>query len=355
MDIAAYIKELVLLNEGVILPGFGGFISRYSPARIDPDKQVFTPPSKKIEFRQDMKKDNGLLINHIARKNRISGQMAGKLVGDFVNEMNGILSKGNKVTLEGLGSFRKDMGSNRIIFTSFSDENYLIDSYGLPNLELTGLKSTGNQDNQELHIPPIKTINRKRTGFWVVSSIVILVVLLIFIIPYNESGNLQVPGFNFLSGGRSDNAAGENAGKIIFGERRITGGDSVKHIIEDVIDRSTKKKIALAYDESENYHAGELKKETLQTKNQREEDFQKEDHLSETSKYYLIAGSFKSLENARKLRAELTGSGFDPQILQTRNGYFRVTLSSFQNRNVAIRELQRIRKGLNRPVWILSI
>ena len=340
MDIAKYIKELILLNEGVILPGFGGFISRYRPANIDPDKQILTPPSKKVEFREDLKKDNGLLINHIAGKNRISNLRAGKLVEDFVNEINIVLSKGDKAVLEGIGFFKKDIRSNKIIFSSFSDENYLGDSYGLPNLELSELERSGNLDDLEFQIPPIKTISRKRTGFWVAASIIILILLLIFIIPYIESGHLQDLSFNYLFRGRLDTADSEKGEKIIFGQRKIIEQDSITKDIEDVIDKTTRKEIALAYTEPENYQA---------------EDYQTEESINQTDKYYLVAGSFKRLENAQKLRAELSASGFDPQILQTRNGYFRVTLNSFQNRIIAVRELQRIRKGLNRSVWMLSI
>ncbi len=345
MNIAGYIKDLILLNECVILPGVGAFISRYRPANIDPDKKIFTPPSKEIRFREDLKKDNGLLINHISRKNNISNLRAGKLVEDFINEINRLLDRGEKAELEGIGVFKKDAGSGKIIFSTLSDENYLVDSFGLPDLEISELQKAGVSDDLEFQIPPIKTIRRKRTGFWVAASIIILILLLIFIIPYTEPGQLKNLSFDYLFGGRSDSTGSGREEKIVFGKRKLIEQDSVTKEIEEVIDITTKKEVALAYTEPEESPEEDYKSP----------DYQTEESVSRNDRYYIVAGSFKRLENAQKLMVKLMDDGFDPQILQTSNGYFRVTLNSFQNRNLAVRELQRIRQGLNRSVWILSI
>jgi len=340
LDIAKYIRELILLNECVILPKFGGFISKYRPANIDPGKKILSPPSKIIEFHKDLLKDNGLLINHIAKEEGISNISSGKLIEDFVYEMNTKLGKGDTVVLKGVGSFRKDIKSRKIIFDTFRDENYLADSYGLPNLELNELEISDSEKDFEFQIPPIKTIRRKRTGFWIVSSIIVLVLLLILLIPYAESGYLQNLNFNFIYGRKSDSIRLKKEEKIIFGQRKKTEQDSAESQIEDIIDVTTRKEIALFYTEPEEH---------------KPQDYKTEELISQSDKYYLVAGSFKRLENAHNLREELSGSGYNPQIIHTRNGYFRVILNSFQDRNVAIRELEKVRKGLNRPIWILNI
>ena len=141
MDIAGYIKELILKNECVILPQFGGFITKYRPANIDSDKNILTPPSKEIEFRSDLKKDNGVLVNYIAKKKRIFSTRARRLVEDYVQEIKVRLDRGENVVFQGLGTFIKDSRDQEIKFISLKDENYLVDSYGLMNLELTELES----------------------------------------------------------------------------------------------------------------------------------------------------------------------------------------------------------------------
>jgi nucleoid DNA-binding protein len=334
LDIALYIKELILKNECVILPGFGGFISRYRPANIDSEKKILTPPSKEIEFRKDLKKDNGLLANYIAKKKKIFVTRARRLIEDYVNEINAKLDKGEKVLIKGIGTLVKDLRNQDIKFLSLRDENYLIDSYGLMDLELSEVGKPGNQFETDLQVPPVKIINRKKTGFWVASSIVVLILLLILIIPLTHSDYSADINSRFLYPDKSDSLTREKNEKIVFGQRRIINQDSVNDIGQ-IIDNATKKEVALFYSEPE--------------------DNASEDFISEPNKYYLVAGSFKRLENAERLKSDLLNDGYNSQIIKTENGYVRVILSSFDNRNFAIQELERIRKGLNRNVWILSI
>ena len=334
MDIAAYIKELILTNECVILPQFGGFISKYRPAKIDPGGKILIPPSKEIEFHKELKKDNGLLVKYIAQKKKTFNTRARRLIEDFVNEINTKLDNGEKVIFEGLGTFVKDLKNNEIVFNSFRDENYLIDSYGLMNLELNELEKSGNLVDSGIRIPQVKIINRKQTGFWVAASVIILILLMILIIPLTDSNYLNNLNFSFLFAGRSDSLGNRESEKIVFGRRIIVKQDSVKDI-EKIIDNANKKEVALFYSEPEEKHDKDI--------------------IRQAGKYYLVAGSFKRLDNAQKLKMDLLNSGYNPQILQTKNGYYRVTLSSFDNRTIAIRELERIRKVLNHTVWILSI
>jgi hypothetical protein len=343
VDIAVFIKELILKNECVILPHFGGFITRYCPANLDPGGKILTPPSKEIEFKKDLKKDNGLLVNYIAKKKKIFITRAMRLIQDYVNEINAKLNRGEKVVLEGIGSFVKDLSDQEIKFFSFRDENYLIDSYGLMNLELPELEESGRPANTNLQIPPVKVINRKKMVFWGASGIVILVLLLILIIPLRNSRNKANVNFSFLFPGKPDSISSEESEKIIFGKRRIIKQDSANDI-EQLIDDATRKEVALFYSEPED-----------NPEENKDEDYKDEDFISQSNKYYLVAGSFKRLENAERLKSDLLNNGYNPQILKTENGYFRVTLSSFNNRNIAIRELERIRKGSRRSVWILSI
>jgi nucleoid DNA-binding protein len=338
LDIAAYIKELILTNECVILPQFGGFITKYRPANVDPRKKILVPPSKEIEFHNELTKDNGLLVNYITRKNKTFNTRARRLVEDFVKEINTRLDNGEKVVFEGIGTFVRDTASGRLLFYSLSDENYLIDSYGLMDLELDELATHDAAQEEEVKTPAVKIVRRKQTGIWIAASITVIILLLILMIPLTDSGHLFRLNFGFLGARKSANLRKSENEKIVFGKRRMPDQDTVKNL-EKIIDNATRKEVALFYSEPEKEYD---KSVVNQTNNQ-------------ASRYYIIAGSFKRLDNAQRLKSDLVSHGYSPQILQTKNGYYRVILSSFDNRNIAIRELERIRKDLNRPVWILSI
>jgi nucleoid DNA-binding protein len=318
LDVAAYIKELILTNECVILPQFGGFVTRYRPAKVDPRKKILAPPSKEIEFHSEMTKDNGVLVNYIVRKNKTFNTRARRLVEDFVNEINARLDNGEKVVFEGIGTFVRDINSGKLLFYSLSDENYLIDSYGLMNLELDELATQDIAEEEGIKTPPVKIVRRKQTGIWIAASIIVVILLLILMIPLTDSSSKNE--------------------KIVFGKRRMPEQDSLKNL-ESIIDNATRKEVALLYSEPEKEYDEDIVSGTN----------------DQAGRYYLVAGSFKRLDNAQRLKTDLLNQGYSPQILQTKNGYYRVTLSSFDNRNIAIRELERIRKNLNLTVWILSI
>jgi len=64
VEINQYIKELLLLNDCVIIPQFGGFVANYKPATIENNK--FFPPTKEVAFNNKLTSNDGLLINYIS-------------------------------------------------------------------------------------------------------------------------------------------------------------------------------------------------------------------------------------------------------------------------------------------------
>ncbi|PLX12181.1 MAG: SPOR domain-containing protein, partial [Marinilabiliales bacterium] len=68
MKIKNYIKELLFTNQGVVIPGLGGFVSDYEPAEFDVNENKFLPPSKKISFNTDYAYQDNLLTEFISKK-----------------------------------------------------------------------------------------------------------------------------------------------------------------------------------------------------------------------------------------------------------------------------------------------
>lgn len=71
--------------------------------------------------------------------------------------------------------------------------------------------------------------------------------------------------------------------------------------------------------------------------------------------YFIILGSFKNMENARKFRQELMSQGFTPIIVESETGYFRVTVDSFTNESDARSRLLQIRRDYKKynDAWLL--
>lgn len=71
--------------------------------------------------------------------------------------------------------------------------------------------------------------------------------------------------------------------------------------------------------------------------------------------YFIILGSFSSMDNARNFRQTLTNEGFTPIIVQSETGYYRVTVDSFTSEGPARQRLSDIRRQYTKysDAWLL--
>jgi len=71
--------------------------------------------------------------------------------------------------------------------------------------------------------------------------------------------------------------------------------------------------------------------------------------------YFIITGSFSSLENAKNFRQTLISEGFKPIIVQSETGFYRVTVDSFTEEAPARTRLLQIRQDFPKyaDTWLL--
>ena len=66
MTISQHISDLLYRYECVIVPNFGAFITQTESARVHETTNAFYPPRKVVSFNEQLRKSDGLLVNHIA-------------------------------------------------------------------------------------------------------------------------------------------------------------------------------------------------------------------------------------------------------------------------------------------------
>jgi cell division protein FtsN len=71
--------------------------------------------------------------------------------------------------------------------------------------------------------------------------------------------------------------------------------------------------------------------------------------------YFIILGSFSSMDNAKNFRQTLMSEGFTPIIVQSETGYYRVTVDSFTSEAPARTRLMQIRQSFPKynDAWLL--
>jgi cell division protein FtsN len=130
MKIEKYISGLLYRYQCVSIPGFGAFLSEWQSAQIAEGHNSFVPPKKVISFNSNIKTNDGLLANHIALQEKISYETAlAKIQKQVVFWLEKLQNK-EVLTLENIGEISSN-SENNLVFKPNTSVNYLMDSFGL--------------------------------------------------------------------------------------------------------------------------------------------------------------------------------------------------------------------------------
>jgi len=128
------IRELLFEQECTVIPGFGGFLTKYQSAQIDYVAYTIIPPTKTISFNRQLRNDDGLLVNTIALLNQIPFTDANTVVKKWVADFEHRIKSEKRVSLAKIGDFEWNDTNITISFFPLSSENYLSESYGFPTI-----------------------------------------------------------------------------------------------------------------------------------------------------------------------------------------------------------------------------
>jgi len=323
LDLAPYIRDLILLNECVILRGVGGFETTYKQAKLDRSRNTIAPPSKRIIFHPEWIQDNRVLEEHLTKMLGISREEASDQVDRFSHEFYQKLKTEGTVLLEGIGEFRFNERSV-VQFTELDQTNYLADSFGLEVLDIIPVAEIQPATQPE-ELQPVTLSGRKLTGWYVTIGVLVLVVAVTLIILLSQQQQMSNLGWPWS--GKTT-----TADEVwVLGSADTLVSDTVLQSIENSLDRQTTPQHALALPSTEQVKDGSVSE----------------------ANYLLIAGSFKNNRNAELLRDQLIRKGFKAEVRETGIN-FRVIIGQFADRQQAIQELRRMRSQLDQSVWLLE-
>lgn len=86
IELAQHIEVLLLENDCVIVPGFGGFVTHYAPATHVKEENLFLPPTRTIGFNPQLKLNDGVLVQSYMAVYDTSFADASRIVEKEVNE-----------------------------------------------------------------------------------------------------------------------------------------------------------------------------------------------------------------------------------------------------------------------------
>ena len=128
------VKELILDDDKVVLPGLGCFVAEIVPAYFSDKGYTINPPYRKLYFRS--RPDEGeALIDFYAKSNDVAYDVAEKIIKDFISELKSVLMAKKVVVFPGLGRLRATK-ENNIFFIADEDLDIYPEGFGLEPISL---------------------------------------------------------------------------------------------------------------------------------------------------------------------------------------------------------------------------
>ena len=128
-QITNLISELLYKHDCVIVPSFGGFVARNHSSNFSKGNNLLYPQAKHILFNRNLVHNDGLLISSLMEKAGITYNEAEKLVVDYKDYIQSLLSAKKRFELSNIGLLYID-NENNLRFEAKTDVNFLLESFG---------------------------------------------------------------------------------------------------------------------------------------------------------------------------------------------------------------------------------
>lgn len=318
MKIETYIAQLLYRYQCVTVPGFGAFLTEIQPAQVNESTNSFFPPKKTISFNGLLKNNDGLLANHIAQAENTSYGFAVSAIAHEVLNWKKVLEEYGSLQLKNIGDIRLNADQN-MVFSPNDQHNYLTSSFGLsPFVSPVVKREMFEKKVAELEEREAIALNEDEDE--IKSSKSYLRYAAIFVLGLGITGSIGYPIYQ-----------NQIATQTLIVE------SAVQKKVENKIQEATffiqnpLPAVTLSVDSS--------KTETVETKKM---------------PYHIMAGAFRSEQNAKKAYNQLIKDGYSARMLgENKHGLFPVLYGSYATMAEAEKAQKEIQKGENPDAWIL--
>jgi hypothetical protein len=315
--IAREVSSLLKEQDCVIIPGFGGLVSRYAPAKVHPVSHVFQAPHKHILFNRSLNTDDGLLVNRLMPLLGMSYAETRHYILSTSEALFNRIMAGERTDLQQVGTFLIDPERN-IQFKQDFSVNHLPEAFGLYSIQATPVSRSASPERRQPivmisrglkeEVLPAPQKKRYRKLWSAIPAAAVALAAAWLLIP-----NMQNDGISGLN----------------------------------IFPSSSPDKLALSA-----VHQSSMPKVRQSIVLEVEE----QGFNAENAKIFLVAGCYTTKNNADGMVNYLNDKGFDSYILdRTPAGLYRVVYGNYNDVSSASEELTAIRKGLNEEAWLLIL
>lgn len=329
-----HIETLLLSNECVIIPGFGGFMAYHVEAKYDSWDCTFLPPTRTLGFNQQLKLNDSLLAQSYVETYDISYPEAISRIENEVEELKQHLQNVGYYQMEDIGQLSYNEDGN-IEFEPFESGILTPSLYGLSSFEFNQLNQderndilgtapndydnhTDESDDNEENIIKIKVS-------WIRNIAAVAAAIIAFFL-------INTP----ITNSNNDNVTLSNIGGNLFTHTATKSSTDIsKTDIREAIKKETTENTLPATEEKTAKAEGKAE--------------------VATDEFCIIMASRITKRNANNFVEELHKKGYNEAYTYINNGIVRVAFGKYSSMEEANKALKEIRQNKNyKQSWVLK-
>lgn len=372
IELARHIEILLLENDCVIIPDFGGFIAHYQPARYVKEENLYLPPVRTIGFNPQLTINDGLLVQSYMQAYHTDFPDATRMIEKEVIELKENLYKEGCTEIHGIGTLHYNI-HNSYEFHPNEDGALSPALYGLSSFSINGL------DKVIQTVAPIgellpKPEKRKRTirfhRQWIGNAVAVAAAVILFFFLSVPVENTYIDKGNYASLGtdglfeaiRSQSLATtlvaapqqprkNNEGKTVIRNNQNTL-KPVAVKVEKVAKAEETPAANLVLTSSSTEQPVKATPKPVATK----APVQKEVAASNKGgKYCIIVSSLATAKDAQQTLKDYQQKGYAEATIVEGNGRYRLSLCSFVDKAAAYKKLNELKRSETfKNAWVLT-
>lgn len=365
LKINQIIKDILLFNNSITIPGLGTFQTKYVSAKIDEKNKTIEPPTNEVIFNSNKKNNDQKLQNYLIKNHKLKEKEAEQLINEFISVTTKKLKSKANVVIDEVGILFLD--DNGEINMKPIPSATLIESFGLNNIEMppktdpkkvqknTRRKSRKNKvekqqkktkTSTQKKVAEAKTTENKRTKESNPEKNRKTIRTLLFLLPLVAIIVLSILYWNEIKTFTTD-----LVDKYANNEQLEPDNDTTES--NNQIDTNLTNKPPIQ-DSTQNLNQQPTDEQLLK-------DAGFDHHITpidigvNNKRYYIIVGSFSNQVNAKSRIKEIKKRGFSAQLIQSTSAPYRVTIGGDDNVKNIIKLYNDYKtKAPDMELWLLK-
>lgn len=375
IELARHIEILLLENDCVIIPDFGGFIAHYQPARYVKEENLYLPPVRTIGFNPQLTINDGLLVQSYMQAHHTDFPDATRMIEKEVAGLKENLYKEGCAEIHGIGVLHYNIHGTYEFHPNedgaLSPALYGLGSFSISRLEY--LTSTISATTREL-LPQQE--KRKRTvrfkRQWIGNAVAVAAAVLLFFFLSVPVENTYVDKGNYASLGTDglfDAIRSQSLATTLITvpgkpqQPKKTGIKNNQNTLKPVavkvekvgkVEETAPKNIVVTSLSTEQ-PAKPVVKPSATSKPAPEKKETAAPVANKKGNYCIIVSSLPTANDAQQVLNDYKQKGYKDATIIEGNGRYRLSLCSFADKAAAYKKLNELKQNdAFKNAWVLS-